>query len=177
MLVDDPRSILARVQERHARRILEAGCEDDLAQMETYLTAAMRPARRDFLAVLSGRTEDRVSAAKCVVEAYARRIADTANVRFRARFRMYLESVVESEGALLARPRRVALPHLRLNAVTPLPLEQTDAEYADVYVCGVAVELRRALRKAVDEARATLVRRVLSSVARARARRRLRSLR
>lgn len=86
-------------------------------------------------------------------------ILDNANIRFRARFRTYAETVWETETRLIARPRRVAVP--RLHVRTTVSLHRQD--------------LRALLEREVEVAREKLIRRVVASVARSRAARALRS--
>lgn len=174
MLVDDHRITLARERERYARHRLQDGCEADLSAMKLLFAATIALARTELDRALDADdlAADRL---KDIVAACVRRLCDTADVRFRARFRTYVETVVKSESAMLARPRRIALPRLDLRPIPiPNPAASHPKEFVDLFLSQLAAELSSALRDAVEAARRTVIRRVIASVARARAKRALR---
>jgi hypothetical protein len=139
-MLDDLQISIARAAERRARRRLEKGCAEDLLALEGL-----------FQHLSAGRSGWNTS---------VKAVSDNANVRFRARFRMYAEAVWESESKLVATPRRVALPRLHLN---------------DTSIPASWEELRAALEREVYAAQQKLVRRVIASIARSRSARALRS--
>lgn len=133
-MLDDSQISIARAAERRARRRLENGCAEDLLALEGLLRSKW--------------------------DKSLKAISDNANVRFRARFRIYAEAVRESESRLLATPRRIALPRLHFDeTATP----------------GCWQDVRAMLEREVEAARQKLVRRVIASIARSRALRAMRS--
>ena len=175
-MVDDRRLTRARELERDARRRLLEGCDADLAAIQTLFADTLFPARKEIEdAVCAG--EPGASARQALVDAALQRLSDNAGVRFRARFRTYVDTVVESEGALSAKPRRVALPRLRLRRVpAPSIAPEPPHDFIERFFYALDAELTAALHEAVRIAQRKVVRDVISSVARARARRHLRRL-
>jgi hypothetical protein len=170
-MVDDPRLILARKNEREARRRLEEGCASDLASMELLFAATMTLARQQLHDALAESGADLRSATELIAASCARRLRDSADVRFRARFRNYAEAVWQSEAHLLVPPRRIALPHVELEppCAPPLPAKP-EKLHVDEWLSQLSAALREALHGAVEIARRKAVRRVIASSARARAR-------
>jgi hypothetical protein len=178
-MLDEVHISLARRHERAARLSLEAGCAEDLAWAERLFASRLTVARRELQACLAGAgsfgdpSVDRVviyRAAQEIVGACARSVADSANLRFRARFRMYADAVCESEARLIARPRKVTLPRLDLGDVpTPIPPISSSPGLIDTWVRELRSHLRTALQREVETAKSKLVRRVIAGIARSRA--------
>lgn len=160
-MVDDPRVTLARKNEREARRRLEEGCAADLASMELLFAATMTLARQQLYQGVPTET---------IALACARRLHDSADIRFRARFRNYAEGVWQSEAHLLTPPRRIALPHVELEPPNVPPLHGCEKPQLDAWLRALSEALREALGLAVETARRKVIRRVIASSARARAR-------
>jgi hypothetical protein len=186
-MVDDSQIVVARAEERRARRVLEEGCAADLASIDRLIARPLAIARHELLECLTGTgTVGDLSVRQALVYRSAEEIVarcvesvcDNANVRFRARFRMYAEAVCESESRLIATPRRIALPWLDLGDIpTPTPPVGCSAEPIDEWISELVVHLRGALQREVEAALRKVVRRIVASVARSRARRALRRLR
>ena len=175
-MVDDRRLTRARELERHARRCLLEGCDADLAAVQTLFAVTIGVARKDIeRAVDAG--DLRPSALQAIVDSALRSLGDNAGVRFRARFRTYVDMVVESERSLLSRPRRVTLPRLHLRRIqAPSIAPEPRPSFIDRFIHALGDELTGALEDAVRIAQRKVIRDVISSVARARARRHLRRL-
>ncbi|MGH7682806.1 MAG: hypothetical protein ACREMT_00560 [Vulcanimicrobiaceae bacterium] len=161
---------LARQNEREARHRLEEGCAADLASMELLFAATMTIARQQLHDALRAPHEDLTVATEAIVVASVRRLHDSANIRFRARFRNYAEAVWQSEAHLLAPPRRIALPHVELEAPVLQPLAARERAHVDAWLSALCRALRESLCLAVNAARGRVIRRVIASTARARAR-------
>lgn len=170
-MVDDPRVTLARKNEREARLRLEDACKADLASVDALFAATMTLARQQLQEALVLKHADLQNATEAVILVCVRRLRDSADIRFRARFRNYAEAVWQGEANLLSAPRRTALPHVELEAPKVPPLAVRDKAHVDAWLCSLAEALRQALVAAVDAARRKVIRRVVAGVARARARR------
>lgn len=169
-MADDPRVTLARKNEREARRRLEEGCAADLASMELLFAATMTLARQQLRDGLAEPDRNLQTIAELVAVSCARRLRDSADVRFRARFRNYTEAVRQSEAHLLVPPRRIALPHVEVEVAKIPPLLGADEPQSDAWLRALSATLHETLCVAVEAASRNVVRRVIASTARARAR-------
>ena len=169
-MLDDPRISLARKNEREARRRLEEGCASDLASMELLFAATITVARQQLHEAVVRPQADLHGATEAIALACARRLYDSADIRFRARFRNYAEAVWQSEAHLLTAPRRIALPHVELQALHLPPPRAVEKPQLDAWLRALSTALREALSASVETARRKVIRRVIASSARARAR-------
>lgn len=166
-MIDDPHLVAAREFERSVRHALINGCSADIAILDRLCSDAFASARAALKEAFDSeqfRERAQVIAALCT-----RRVRDTANLRFRARFRSYAESVYENEARLIAQPRRVALPRLHLRAVQPsIVWRDSRDDFLESWMRDLTTELHVALKDAVGIAIETVIKRVIASVARSR---------
>ncbi len=174
-MIDDPHLISAREFEGSARHALTDGCNADIATLDRLCADAFAKARAAFEDLLRSVGCDH-ERAQLIASHCTRRVRDTANVRFRARFRSYAESVWVSEVRLIARPRRIALPRLHLRAVQLAIVPQASPDdMLESWMLDLTMQLREALRDAVAIAIETVIKRLIVSVARSRMSHALRS--
>jgi len=175
-MIDDPYLARAREFERLTRHALSDGCSADIAILDRLCADAFANARAALQEALhsvdlgpSGKRGQLLERAQLIAADCTRRVRDTANVRFRARFRSYAEAVWENEARLTARPRRIALPRLHLRAVEPkIVLGARPEAIVEAWMGDLTAQLRDALRDAVATAIETVTRRLIASVARSR---------
>ncbi len=174
----DIRFMLARDEERAARQRLAKGCAQDIASLDELLSGPLAAARRELSDLLAGlgafeRTTTQALVYRATDEIAARCIecvADNVNMRFRARFRMYVDAVAQSESRLLGKPRRPAVPRIDLRAVsTPLPSAMWSQQIVDDWIERLRCGIHEVVQHEVEIAQRIIARRVIASVARSRA--------
>lgn len=154
-------------RERTAREALDRGCTADLEWTDCLITRHVRKARVELAdrvlslgvdpvlrrAAIAIEAED--VAAHCVRDVFA-----NADIRFRARFRTYAESLPG---------RKIRIPHLDLAAQGSIVPRAAAVAPFEEWLGELETAVRAALREAIESARHVLVRRAVASLARARA--------
>jgi hypothetical protein len=175
---------------REAQRALNRGCDSDIRSSPTLLARPLVVARTCLENELLGtstladkalRSHLLFAGCQDIVACCTRSVRDNADVRFRARFRMFAEAVhelecefaekarvVEPEGASrIKMPRRIAVPRVCLDDL-PMPRQPDDSSAASInaWASDLTMLLTDRLREAVEDARREAVRRSTRSVAR-----------
>lgn len=165
-----------REEERRARAELAQGCESDLSRVERFVSRPATRARTELhLAILSiGNMDAQVrrrliaDAAQEAATGCARRAFSNADVRFRARFRIYADALAAAQDRVRRGPRRrIALPHLEPNCESSL-LPRTEASIPglDAWTRDLRRLVEAALLASVETARRLIERRGRESMAR-----------
>ncbi|HEY1729401.1 MAG TPA: hypothetical protein VGG22_13565 [Candidatus Baltobacteraceae bacterium] len=175
-MIDDPHLATAREFERSARHTLTDACGTDIAILDRLCADAFANARAAFEDALGSAGYDQNGMhkllnerARVIAEHCTRRVRDTTNVRFRARFRSYAEAVWETESRLVARPRRIALPRIHIRAVQPaIGAHASPDDIVEAWMLDLTTQLHAAVREAVAIAVETVIKRLIASVSRSR---------
>ena len=175
-MIDDPHLVTAREFERSARHTLAGACSADIAILDRLCADAFANARAAFKDALRSAAYDQSPGhellrerARVIAEQCTRQVRDTVNVRFRARFRSYTEAVWENESRLVARPRRIALPRIRLRAVEPaIRVHASSEDIIEAWMLELTSGLRTAVSDAVAIAVEAVIKRIVASVSRSR---------
>src|SRR5579863_1153037 len=103
-MIDDLHLSSAREFERLARHTLSDACSADIAILDRLCADAFASARTALEEALqvagndqTGSRQELRERARVIAVHCTRRVRDTTNVRFRARFRVYMEAVCENE--------------------------------------------------------------------------------
>jgi hypothetical protein len=157
-----------REAELRAKRALERACAEDVAALGNLLRRPLQRAKSELeeYALSLGSMETTLRrnlvreqaadiALRCVRAAFA-----NADVRFRARFAMYADALLEAEARCLAplgeRARRIAIPHLEFDDDSRIDADDLERS------------VREALARAIERARSRVLKRGFASLARAR---------
>jgi len=178
-----------REAERAASLALDRGCVEDLGIIERFLSGPLRDAELEMRDEMMSLGDEHsllshslaAQAINAVGERCWEKVFANVALRFRARFSMYADALVEAEARFFAdaglskaalgrrKPRRVTVPRVIAPDAPALSIETGGR---DSVVLGCVAQLERRLREAIAEevegARARLIRRGRLNLARTR---------